>query len=771
MITRDDLKRALPDVTSPVSVGGLKDGVEVYRDARGIPHVKAQSMEDAFFGQGFATAQDRLWHMDTDRHRAYGRWAELAGETGLEQDLLMRRFRLEASARADMQCVSEGARRMLEAYAAGVNGFIESTKAFPVEYKLVGASPAPWQPWDCLAVLKVRHIFMGTFEGKLWRSRLLNALGAEATARLHPGYEPGHLLILPPGLEYTDGTAEALEELERGASAVDRLREVEAGSNNWVLSGKRTASGKPLLAGDPHRGLDTPNVYYQNHVSCPEFDVIGASFPGAPGFPHFGHNRWVCWGVTHTGADYQDLYVEQFKEGDPSHYQYKEQWLKAEVHDETINVRGGDDVPIQVFVTHHGPVIAGDPGKGTAISFRYTQTAEANDGADCLLEMLFAQSTLELDRAMERWVDPANNFLFADVHGNIGYLTRGKVPIRAAANGWLPVAGWTGEQEWQGDIAFEEMPRSHNPEQGYIVTANQRPVGTDYPYYIGLDHSPEFRARRITERLALLEKATVEDMGRVHGERVSIPARHYVKWLGQVTALDELTKKALGILLEWDGNMLPESVAATIYSAFRLELDRGVLGHALGPLSEEAFEVNGRGAPGHVVRLRAHMLKVIGEGDESFLPPGKDWNSLMGEALTAAVGKLNGDLGSDMAGWQWSKVHHTGPQHPLTPAFPEASGLLDPPQVSIGGDGDTPQNAAYSPGQPYTITTMSVLRYVYDLSDWNNSRWVVPLGASGHPGSEHYADQASTWARVETWPMLYDWGKIEAEAESRQVVG
>ena len=358
------MERAIPDVGGTVTVKGLTAPVRIYRDGLGIPHAQAATTEDAFFAQGFFTAQDRLWHMDYDRHRAYGRWAEFAGPVGLDNDRFMRRLRLEASARADYAFVNSEARAMLDAYAAGVNAFIETTETLPIEYGMLEAAPEPWQPWDGLAVFKVRHVLMGTFEGKAWRHKLLGRLGPERTAALHPGYQPGHLLILPPGAEFRGEATGALEELERGAALADRLKELEQGSNNWVLSGGRTVTGKPVLAGDPHRGLDTPNVYYQNHVACPDFDAVGASFPGVPGFPHFGHNRWTCWGVTHTGADYQDLYVERFDKENPAYYEFKGEWRRAETYRETIKVRGGADEDLSITVTHHGPVISGEPSQG-----------------------------------------------------------------------------------------------------------------------------------------------------------------------------------------------------------------------------------------------------------------------------------------------------------------------------------------------------------------------------------------------------------------------
>ncbi|MDP3062291.1 MAG: penicillin acylase family protein, partial [Chloroflexota bacterium] len=463
-ITRSDLSDSLPDVTSSFRLRGPEGLVEVYRDGYGIPHVRAQGLHDAFFAQGFVTAQDRLWHMEYDRRRACGRWAEFAGAEAVEQDVLARRVRLAATSRADYRAASPEAKAMLDAYAAGVNAFLRSTKRLPIEYRIVGAEPEPWLPWHSLAVFKVRHALMGVFEMKLWRAMLLRRLGPERAAALFPGYEEGQLLILPPGATFRGPEAAPVEDFAHMADALRGLGAGEGGSNNWVLSGSRTASGKPLVAGDPHRSLDTPNVYYQNHVACPDFDVAGMSFPGVPGFPHFGHNQNVAWAVTHAMADYQDLFIERFKQGAPHLYLFRGRWHRAKVYHEVVKARGLPDVPFDVTVTHHGPVIAGEPSQGYGIAFRYTATSEPCTFAEALLPQLRATSADELEEAMRPWVDPCNNFVFADTSGNIGYRTRGKVPVRSMANAWLPVPGWTGEHEWQGYIPFEEMPRSRNPE-------------------------------------------------------------------------------------------------------------------------------------------------------------------------------------------------------------------------------------------------------------------------------------------------------------------
>jgi penicillin amidase len=373
--------------------------------------------------------------------------------------------------------------------------------------------------------------------------------------------------------------------------------------------------------------------------------------------------------------------------------------------------------------------------------------------------MLRAGSVAEMDEAMRDWVDPANNFVFADVHGSIGYLCRGKLPVRPAANAWLPVPGWDGQHEWSGFVPFEELPRERDPEAGYIVTANNRIAGDGYPYYIGLHFSPEFRARRIAHRLSALSKASVEDMAAIHGEAVSIPARSYTRLLSRVDPSDELSVEAQRRLLAWDGTMDKDLVAPSIYASFRMRLDLTLLRHVLGPLTDEALAATGRGGPIHVRMLMAHFVDLAERDDTSMLPPGYDWPSLAAQALSEGVSDLRERLGDDIDAWTWGKLHFTKPRHELSDIFPEAASLLDPPSVPMSGDGDTPHQGGFKLSQPFTPTDVSVARYVFDLSDWNNSRWVTPLGASGHPGSPHYADQVPTWGAVEMLPMLYEgWG-------------
>ena len=772
-VSAADLQAAVPPLDGEIALPGLHDSVSVWRDAWGIPHVRAANEPDAWFAQGFVTAQDRLWAMEYDRRRAVGRWAEAAGPSAVGPDLQMRRHRLEDAARADYAAAGPRAKTMLDAYAAGVNAFINSDAPLPVEYAITGITPEPWEPWHGLAIYKVRHIFMGVFESKAWRARLVKELGPQRAAELFPSYPPGQPVIIPTGANYDGPVDFGLQQMLERAADLNLIGEMDSGSNSWVISGQRTATGQPILAGDSHRGLDTPSVYYQNHLACDAFDVIGVSFAGLPGFPHFGHNGRVAWCVTHTAADYQDLYVERFNDADASLYQRQEDWYNADVRDEVIKVAGGADVNVRTWATHHGPVVAGDPLTGYAVALRYTASDGADPWTDILCAMLDADSVPQLADAMQGWVDPVNNFVMADSHGNIGYQCRGEIPRRPGdAPAPLPVPGWDGQHEWQGSIPFDKLPRNINPPEGYIATANNRPVGADYPYYISMDFAPGYRAMRVAHRIKTLPNPSANDMGRIHSERISLPAQTCVAALSKLPEPpDATTAAALRRLSTWSGSMDADAVEPTIYSALRDALLWRLLKHNIGEqLAALAWQPVDRGRGVFLNRFRNLITDAIAANDTALLPDGVAWPTALSDALAEGVRTLTAKLGPDLENWRWRQVHRTRPQHPLSLAMPELGKLLDPPRIATGGDGDTPWAGSYSPADFAAVAGMSVFRYAYDPSDWERSLWAVPLGSSGHPASPHYADQAQMWGNVQMAPMLYGWERIAANAETTQTL-
>ncbi len=762
-------------MTSTIRLAGLTASVVIHRDPQGIPHIRAGSSSDAFFGQGWAHAEDRLFQMEYDRRRAYGRWAEWVGPAGLEADRLNRRFRIGDSARLDWERATPEARAMLTAFAAGVNAFIASTSRWGAEFEIAGAEPEPWREWDSMAVFKIRHLDMGPWTAKLWRARLLRQLGPDRAAELTRAAQPHPLLIVPPGAEYRGMRADGYAEMDRHASAMFLVPGATQGSNNWALAGSRTASGKPLVAGDPHRSLDVPNVYYQNHLACPDWDAIGLSFPGVPGLPHFGHNARVAWCVTHAMADYQDLFIERFDGGDPPRYEFRGEWRETELRTETIAVRGADPVEIETAATHHGPVVIGEPRHGHAIACAYTALSGPISTFDTFIPMLAARSGAELGVAMRGWVEPANNLVWADVDGHIGYRTRGQVPIRSMDNAWTPVPGWTGAHEWRGAIPFEEMPAMSDPDVGWVATANSKITGTDYPHYLGLDYVADFRTRRVVARLDSMEKASVDDMAAIHADRVCLPARDMLELVARLRVAelpgphqrDPQWQSALSRLLSWDGVMDKDAVAPAIFTVLRQRLMEELMAPILGPLTAEAFAKVPGGGVAHMTRLKARLAELIAADDRSLLPAGvADWRHALARALTGALGELRAALGDDMSAWRWERLHVTRPRHPLAAGFPELGATLDPPSVAVGGDGETVNATGYVPGAGYHVSLTSVARYAFDLGDWEASAWVVPHGASGHADSPHWADQLSAWAECRLLPMRYDWTRILSEAES-----
>ena len=389
--------------------------------------------------------------------------------------------------------------------------------------------------------------------------------------------------------------------------------------------------------------------------------------------------------------------------------------------------------------------------------------------------MLGAQDANELADSMQGWVDPCNNFLFADVEGNIGYLCRGEMPQRSMRNARLPVPGWTGEHEWQGDIPFAELPRSVNPPEGYIATANNKPVGDDYPYYISSEFTPGFRAERVTEGLLALERPTVKDMAAVHNERISIPALAYINYLQQhreeLAVSNSLASQALAQLLAWPGSMDADGVAPTIYSALRDALIHRLFHHHLGEeLAAEAWNPANRGTAMFLARFKTLLAAHLPANDRSLLPVGETWPSMLSAALAEGVATLREKLGADPAEWRWDKLHQARPRHTLSDALPQLAALLDPPAIPMAGDGDTPLAGAYSPADMATVGGLSVARYAFDLADWDNSLWAIPLGASGHPGSPHYHDQSEVWRQVQMVPMEYGWEGIIARCETQQTL-
>ncbi|MFV0334660.1 MAG: penicillin acylase family protein [Tropicimonas sp.] len=761
----ETLRAALPPLDGRLHLPGLSAPVEVLRDRWGIPHIRAEGGQfDAFRAQGFVHAQDRLFQMELNRRRALGRAAEWLGIAAAEGDILARRLGVEAASRRDHAALGEEGRAMADAYAAGVNAFIASGAPLAIEYRLLDTTPEPWEGWHCIAVMRRLGLLMGSVWFKLWRAAALPVVGADNTMKLR--YDDGgqDLLLIPPEVEAKRWTA-TIAELQPAIIALLGSEEVDAtggGSNNWAVAPAQSATGRPVVAGDPHRVFEIPNMYAQGHLACADFDVIGLTVPGVPGFPHFAHNGRVAWCVTHAFVDIHDLYVERFDEG-ARNSAFRDGWQPVTRRSETVSVRGGEPRSVEVVETHHGPIVAGDPASGTAIALRSVQFAETDLSFDCLPRMLRADGVAALYEATRGWGLIDHNLVAGDIGGHIGHLVRARLPRRPRSNGWLPVPGWTGAHEWTGWIPYEEMPRVMDPPGGLIVTANNRVAADDGPDYLCTDCHPPYRAQRVLARLkAATEARSVEGAASVHADTLSLNALLICNRLATLEEPQDPAAASLRArLIAWDGRMEAGASAPGAYVVFRRALTAllaersgldALAGHPLLSVPPGVPPMN---------QLWWALPALLREGDDSLLG-GWDWSLAMQEALRRAA--------REDTTRPWGEVHRPRLGHPLSPLFPDWAPLLDLPALPLGGDTDTVLANGFMASAGPAAAYGALARYAFDVGAWENSRWTVFHGASGHPGSPHYADQHPVWAGTAMVPMTYGWAELRATASWRQML-
>ena len=757
-------------------VTGLQGEVLVIRDGYGIPHIKAGCAADAWFGMGYACAQDRLFQLEYDRRRAAGRWAEVAGPAAVPGDVLARRMNLTEAAQADVGLMSAPVLAMFEAYAQGVNQVIEGG-ARPSQLP-PGAGLAAWRPWHSVAAYKVRHILMGQWQHKLTSAALLARVGAEAFGELEIRPPAGSLLAVPPGGRVSRVVAEAADDVSQAAPHLGFLAEAEPGSNAWAVSGRRTAHGGAVLCNDSHRALDSPNVYWQCHLTCPEFSVIGAAFPGVPGFPHFGHNGQVAWAITHAGADTQDLYLEWFDENRPGWYRTEDGWAQASQRTETIGVHGADPVTTTVWATRHGPVVHGDPLRGMAVALKYTATCRAGRGFEPLLPMLTARTAAAFAATQQDWVDPVNNLVIADTAGQIAYQTRGELPVRSSmAHRRLPVPGWDGRCEWTGTVPFGQLPHSTDPETGFVMTANNTITDGDEPY-IAHTFSQPFRAERLRQLLTSDTSPTAESLAAMQADVVSWAAQAWSRLLaGLAPPADAGAEQARQMLAGWDGAVRGDSACALLYGCFQRALAEALYRPLTGDAAWD-WLVSGDvpTAETHIRRWLANDIWALLGGPlptvrdavsqardnrreqrvRAVLPAALAAAWRQAEQTARAAGTARG------MGWRWDTSHRATAARVIR-------GQRIPDPIGMAGDADTIQASAYGwqPGTPFDVTILSVYRQVVDLAAPAAATFVVPGGAGGDPAGPHFADQLPLWARHERVPMLFGWPDVLAAERSR----
>jgi penicillin G amidase len=744
-------RRPLPKQRGTIELEGLEARVTVRRDRWGVPHVEADHSGDLYFGQGFAHGQDRLWQMDFYRRAVAGRISEMAGAEGLPIDRLMRTLGIRRIAEREAAALHPELRDLLERFCEGVNAAAAAATALPFELQLLRLGFEPWRPVDVLSLGKLLAFGLSTnWERELLRADMLRALGPELTARLDPTY-PARNPVANQEAWSGDGLA-IVEQIDAVRRSMGLAAEA-SGSNNWAVSGALSATGSPLIAGDPHLPPSMPGIWYQVGLRHRDRFVRGASMPGMPGV-YMGQNNDVCWTFTNVMADVQDLFVERI-EGE--RYLFEDEWRPLETVREEIVVKGrAEPVELEVRITHHGPIVnealGADAAEPLALSWLALKEPTAFAG---MFELLEIDSGPELVRKLEGHTAPASNLIWADRHGSIGYKLIGRLPRRRGGCPDLPKPGWTGEFEWEGTVPYDELPEKVDPESGYLVTANHRLVGDEYPHHITSEWLDGFRAKRIEQLLGESDRHDLDGFEAMQSDNLSLPGLEAARRLGRLNPRGQRERSAIERLRSWDGRLDPDTIAGSIYQAFLLRLAREVARAAIGDrdLCERWLDRADNGFTTHNTspwRWHSHLMALWEEGDEALI--GRPWEGLVLEALAGALDDLEGRFGPDPDCWRWGRVHEMEFPHPLGAANPLLRRLLNR-RLRAGGAQETVSQIAYDPNDPYKAVWAPSWRMVADPTDPERSRWQMFTGQSGHPASRHYDDLQADWLEGRTQPM------------------
>ncbi len=762
------IQRTFPTIDGNVEVPGLHSKVEVYRDEWGIPHIYAHDAEDLFFAQGYVTAQDRLWQMEMNRRIGSGTLSEVLGDATLDDDRFIRTLGWRRVAEMEADSLEGESKALLEAYAAGVNAFIESHRgSLPLEFTILGFEPEPWTPPDSISWAKVMAWDLGgNWEAELLRAQLIEAVGEEKAAELAPPYPDDAPLIVPPEVGGY-GSLDLEEALARYAPLKELLgagRPV-LGSNNWVVDGTKSATGMPLLADDTHLPLNLPSIWYEVHLVGGGFNVEGYSFPGVPAVV-IGHNEDIAWGVTNANPDVQDLYIEKINPDNPDQYEYQGRWLDMEIIEEVIEVDRKEPVVERVRSTHHGPVINSVVEDLTdVLAFRWT-ALEPNRVVESLLMLNRASNWDEFRAALALWAVPSQNFVYADTEGNIGYQTPGLIPTRVEGHtGLLPVPGWTGEYEWQGYIPFEELPSVSNPSTHFIVTANNKVVGDEYPHVLAYDFAVGHRAERITTLLEEKDALSIDDFQRIHGDTYSIPGEIFTPYILEIEPRGFLEERALNEIEPWDCHNDADSTGAAIFEVFYRELAKNTFGDELG---EELLAEYLGAATWHEIALES----MIEEADDPWFddvttPERESRDDIVERAFADACDYLGNKLGDVPHTWKWGRLHGiTFVHQPLgRSGIPVLEAIVNRGPVDVGGSGYTVNAASYDADKPFATAHGVSQRLIVDLSNFENSLSTHTIGQSGLPFHRHYDDMIPLWQGVKYHPLPWSKDGVERNRE------
>ncbi len=766
------LRSTLPDYSGTKSVPQLGNRVEIIRDSFGMAHIFAQNDQDAYFAMGFSQAQDRLFQMDLARRAGHGRLSEILGKSLIKVDKVFRILNSSLPAEEWYDLMTPESREALLSFAKGVNYFLEtSDSALPIEFALLGYKPEPWTEFDSMAVM----LYMGWAQNYAFKTELLHAaiidrIGEEMAKELFIDYPSGFPAIIPEGENPVAGLG------------IDYLKTLDiagvmigfnggGASNGWVVSGKKSTSGKPLYSNDPHLGLSVPSVWYEAHMSTPSMNVSGSMIAGVP-FIIAGANDHVAWGVTNSHHDDADFYLEKLHPENPDLYSFNEKWEPMKIRREVIKVKGAESIELKVKITRHGPVIDDlndyKKPKGFALSMRWTQADFPKIFKGFRL-VNRAKSIEDIEEAAG-YAKSGQNWIYADDSGNIGFYFLGGIPKRDGFTGELPVPGWDGKHEWKGYVPNREQPHLRNPKQNYIVNANNKVEPEGYPYIITKYYATPDRFVRIKELLEEKEKYGPKDFEKMLGDVNMVMARD---WMPNILAslkktdLTETETEALKILKNWNFEARHQQVAPSIFNVFMSSFAENTFKKRLGPDLYKFYLTGDKNIPFNVLREFVQNGKTVWFDDpDTAKVEGMD--EVLIKSYKDSIAYLEKELGNDVNDWQWGKLHTLTIYHP----FGKKSSLMG----LFFNIGTYPVDGSIFTVNPtYFKVTESFkakgggasIRHIIDFDNMKNSKRILPGGISGNFMSPHYDDQFDLWLSGKYRPFVLNKEEIEKDAKYR----
>ena len=800
-------RQAHPDTDGRLQVSGLIQPVEIVRDEYGVAHIYASTPEDLFFAQGYVHAQERFWQMEFQRRTASGRLSEIFGQTTLATDRYLRHFGFYDLTRQSYEMLGDEARRVVDAYTAGVNAYISAREPaqLGLEFALLGLQGVkieiePWTPVDAMIWAEMMIYDQASRLDELDNIDLLAAVGEQGYADLNPAYRPDRPVIVPTEDLGKTTRLNSARPAGLGAAELDYLLALRAawvdrqpvppelaglgfgllgGSNSFAVSGSRTVSGKPLLANDPHMSVNAPALWYEIGMHCVEkspaciYNFRGFSLPGVPGVL-IGHNDRIAWGLTNASFDAEDVFVERLNPENPNQYQVNGEWVDMHVRREEIKVRGQDG-PVVVLVrsTRNGVLasdfmtdqdqFAYDRGDLQLYALSYAWTAlQPIRSVEAVLGVLRAQNWDEFSEALRLFDAGKQNWLYADVDGNIGYIMPGKVPIRAGGDGSLPVPGWNDDYIWTGFIPYEELPRTFNPAQGFIATANNPQVrAKDYPYLINTSQDRGQRAQRISELIQNdPDGVSLEDMILIQTDNLSLSALEIIPYLEDLRFDDPLVGLGRDRLLTWDVQMTMDSPEAALFNIFWARLLAATF-HDQLPASRYP---SGQHQDSDAVYYLLQQPDSQWWDDLATPEHTESRDDILVKAFQEAYAEGVEKLGADVGKWRWGELHTIYYQHATLgrSGIGLIENIFNRGPFPTHGSESVVQKTCWSAVNPYQVSCIPALRQVIDLSDLSNSRMIHSLGQSGHPMHPQYDHFIDAWRTFEYHPS--NWLRLQAEA-------